>query len=63
MAARIPPSEITPRQTYLRRREFLTTTGAAIAALATGGLDAGLMAGATLAVTKRIVTTTEPPSP
>ncbi len=63
MAATIPPSEITPKQTYLRRREFLTTTGAAIAALATGGLDAGLIAGATLAVTKRTVTTTDPPSP
>jgi sulfoxide reductase catalytic subunit YedY len=62
MAARIPPSEITPRQTYLLRREFLTTSGAAIAALATGGLDAGLRAGATLAVTKRTVTTTDPPS-
>ena len=61
--ADISPSEITPKQTYLRRREFLASTGAAIAALATGGLGASLAAGDTLAVTKRIVTTTDPPTP
>jgi methionine sulfoxide reductase catalytic subunit len=60
--ADIRPSEITPKQVYLRRREFLATTGAAIAALATGGLDASLAAGDTLAVTKKIVTTTDPPT-
>ena len=35
--ANIPASEITPRSLYLRRREFLSATGAALAALATGG--------------------------
>jgi methionine sulfoxide reductase catalytic subunit len=59
----ISPSDITPKQTYLRRREFLASTGAAIAALAAGRLDAGLVAGDKLAVTKRTVTTTDPPTP
>jgi methionine sulfoxide reductase catalytic subunit len=58
--AGIAQSEITPKQTYLRRREFLASTGAAIAALATRGLDATLAAGDKLAVTKRTVTTTDP---
>jgi sulfoxide reductase catalytic subunit YedY len=61
--AGVSPSEITPKQTYLRRREFLASTGAAIAALAAGGLDATLAAADKLAVTKRIVTTTEALTP
>jgi sulfoxide reductase catalytic subunit YedY len=61
--ADIRPSEITPKQTYLRRREFLTATGGTIAALATGGLDAVFAAGDKLAVTKRVVTTTDPLTP
>jgi sulfoxide reductase catalytic subunit YedY len=56
-------SEITPKQIYLRRREFLTATGATIAALAAGGLETVLAAGDKLAVTKRVVTTTDPPTP
>jgi sulfoxide reductase catalytic subunit YedY len=61
--ADISPSEITPKQTYLRRREFLASTGAAIAALASGGLDTSLSAGDKLTVTKRVVTTTDAPTP
>jgi sulfoxide reductase catalytic subunit YedY len=60
--ADIPASEITPKQTYVRRREFLASTGAAIAALATAGLDAAFAAGDKLTVTKRTVTTTDPPT-
>jgi len=60
--AGISPSEITPRQTYLRRRDFLATTGAAIAALA-AGLDIRLVAGDKLPIAKRTVTTTDPPTP
>ena len=63
MSARIPSSEITPQQTYLRRREFLASTGAAIVALAAGGVDASAGAAATLAITKRVVTTTDAPTP
>jgi sulfoxide reductase catalytic subunit YedY len=59
----IRPREITPRQTYLHRREFLATAGAAVAALATGALDVGLTAGNPLTVAKRMVTTTDPPTP
>ena len=62
-ATDIPPSEITPQHIYLRRREFLASTGAAFAALATGGLGSGVAAGEKLAVTKRTVTTTDPPTP
>ena len=57
----IPSSEITPKRLYLRRREFLASTGAAIAALATGGLD--VRAAGSLAVAKRMVTTTDPATP
>jgi len=63
VSARIPSSEITPQQTYLRRREFLASTGAAIVALAAGGVDASAGAAATLAITKRVVTTTDAPTP
>src|SRR4051794_1740729 len=55
----IPASEITSKETYLRRREFLASTGAAIAALATCALDVSLSAADKLAVTKRVVTTTD----
>jgi len=61
--ADIPPSEITPKQTYMRRREFLAATGGTIAALAAGGFDAALAAGDKIAVTKRLVTTTDPLTP
>src|ERR1044072_6367329 len=59
----IPSSEITPKETYLRRREFLASTGATIAALATGALDVSLSAGEKLVVSKRTATTTDPPTP
>jgi sulfoxide reductase catalytic subunit YedY len=59
----IPPSEITPKQIYLRRREFLASTGATIAALATGALDVGLSAADKLTATRKLVTTTDPPTP
>jgi sulfoxide reductase catalytic subunit YedY len=59
----IPSSQITPRQVYLRRREFLASAGAAIAALATGGLEANSSTPETLLVTKRMVTTTDNPTP
>jgi methionine sulfoxide reductase catalytic subunit len=58
----ISPSEITPQHTYLCRREFLASAGATIAALALGGFDVSLAAGDKLAVTKRMVTTTDPPT-
>ena len=59
----IPSSEITPKWLYLRRREFLTATGAALAALATGGVGDSLAAAAALTITKKVVTTTDPPTP
>jgi methionine sulfoxide reductase catalytic subunit len=55
--------KVTPRDVYLRRREFLASSGAALAALAVGGFDAGLVAANTLVVTKRTATTTDPPTP
>src|SRR6266540_1349464 len=61
--ADISPLEITPHQTYLRRREFLASTGAAIAALATGALGGTVAAAEKLAVTKRTVTTQDPLTP
>jgi sulfoxide reductase catalytic subunit YedY len=61
--ADIRPSEITPKQTYLRRREFLASTGATIAALATGALDVNLSARDKLMVTRKLVTTPDPPTP
>ena len=59
----ISPSEITPRDTYVRRREFLTSGCTALAALAAGALDARLLAADTLVVTKKTATTTDPPTP
>jgi methionine sulfoxide reductase catalytic subunit len=61
----LPASEITPRDLYLRRREFLAAAGGAVAAVV-AGLDTRLSAqgnGAKLTVAKRLVTTTETPSP
>jgi sulfoxide reductase catalytic subunit YedY len=48
---------------YLQRREFLATAGRAIAALAVERFGARLLAADKLAVTKKIATTTDPPSP
>jgi sulfoxide reductase catalytic subunit YedY len=59
----ISPSDITPRDVYLRRREFLASAGSAIAAVAAERFGARLLAADRLAVTKKIVTTTDPPSP
>ena len=59
----IASSEITPKRLYLRRREFLTATGAALAALATGGVGDSLAAGTALTITKKVATTTDPPTP
>jgi sulfoxide reductase catalytic subunit YedY len=47
----------------MRRREFLASGGTALAALATGALDAGILAADTLVVTKKTATTTDPPTP
>jgi sulfoxide reductase catalytic subunit YedY len=57
------PSEITPRETYLRRREFLASAGSAIAAVAVERFGARLLAADTLLVTKKTATTTDPPTP
>jgi len=61
--ANIPASEITPRSLYLRRREFLSATGAALAALATGAFDATVTAGDALKITKKVATVSDPPTP
>jgi hypothetical protein len=47
----ISSSEITPRETYVRRREFLASGCTALAALAAGALDARLLAADSLVVT------------
>src|SRR5438132_6759907 len=51
----IPSSEITPRSTYMRRREFLAAVGAV------GGIAVvrGLALGDTLSTSNRMVTTTD----
>jgi sulfoxide reductase catalytic subunit YedY len=59
---RIPSSEITPKSIALDRRAFLASTAAALGALAMG-FDLQAASAATLPVTKKIVTTTDPPSP
>jgi len=60
-------SEVTPRPFYMRRREFLASSGTALAALALGGinagLDSGLAAANSLIVTKKTATTPDPPTP
>ena len=48
---------------YLQRRTFLATAGSAIAAVAVERFGGRLLAAEQLAVTKRIATTTDPPSP
>src|SRR5580765_1073728 len=58
---RVPPSEITPRSIYLRR-EFLASTGAALAALATRDLVASVAAAEKLSIVKKSVTTSDPPT-
>jgi sulfoxide reductase catalytic subunit YedY len=60
---RIAASEITPGALYLRRREFLAATGAAVAAFATRGIGAVLGAAGALTITKKVITTTDPPTP
>src|SRR5437867_1219395 len=57
-------SEITPKGLYMRRREFLTSAGAAVTALATGvfGNDAARAAGEKLSVVKKTITTSDPPT-
>jgi methionine sulfoxide reductase catalytic subunit len=59
----VPASEITPRETCLRRREFLASAAGAIAAVAAERFGARLVAADRLAVTKKITTTTDPPTP
>ena len=59
----IPAAEITPQSLYVHRREFLFSTGAAIAVLATGGLRSVLAAADPLAIARRMVTTTDPLTP
>jgi methionine sulfoxide reductase catalytic subunit len=59
----IASSEITPRETYRHRREFLTAAGSTLAALATGAFDVDLRAAEKLTITKRIVTTTDAATP
>src|SRR6516164_1676159 len=59
---KIPSSEITPKSIYLDRRTFLASTAASLSTLAIGFQD-GHAAAATLRVTKRVITTTDQPSP
>src|SRR5207249_2152647 len=60
----IASSDITPKQLYLNRREFLQAAGIGAAGAWTGALSTpASAAGEKLAVTKRVVTTTDPPSP
>jgi len=56
---KIPSSEITPKSIYLDRRTFLASTAASLSTLAIGFQDGH----ATLRVTKRVITTTDQPSP
>ena len=60
---RMPSREITPKEFYLRRREFLASAGAAFAAAAAGGLGEALAAGEALVIAKKSVTTTDPLTP
>ena len=59
----IPSSEITPKQTFWRRREFLAAAGSVIGALGTGGFAGDLRAAVTLPITRKVVTTTDTPTP
>ena len=58
MTQRIASSEMTPRDVYLRRREFI---GGAIASLALAGVP--LANAASLSFTKSAFSTNEPPTP
>ena len=58
----IPSSEITPKSICLDRRLFLASSAAALGALAMG-FEARDASAAALPVTKRLVTTSDPPSP
>jgi sulfoxide reductase catalytic subunit YedY len=55
-------SEVTPRKALVGRRHFLASAGAALAAVASGRIGAGASADS-LAVAKRVVTTTDPVTP
>ena len=55
-------SDVTPRRTYVGRRDFLASAGAALAGIAAGRLDIRASADS-LAVTKKLVTTTDPVTP
>jgi sulfoxide reductase catalytic subunit YedY len=56
----IPASEITPRRTYLRRREFLSSVGVALTALASGR---NAFAAERLPIARKIITTDDPLTP
>jgi sulfoxide reductase catalytic subunit YedY len=62
-APRIPASEITPREIYLRRREFLAAAGSVVASLAGGTFTVKVAGQGTLAVSKRVVTTEDAQTP
>jgi methionine sulfoxide reductase catalytic subunit len=65
-ASRVRASEITPKELYFNRREFLLSAGAGAVGALAGALTMGVdlaAAGDTLAIAKRVVTTTDPPSP
>ena len=53
---------ITPKETYFRR-EFLAAAGSVLGALAARGVDAHVAAANALAVTRRMLTTSDPPTP
>jgi sulfoxide reductase catalytic subunit YedY len=63
--ADIRSSEVTPKRTYLGRREFLQAAGFTAAAAATGALNVDLDAQARqkLNIVKRTLTTTDAISP
>jgi sulfoxide reductase catalytic subunit YedY len=58
-----PSSEITPRGVYLRRREFLASTVAAMAWWTVAGIAANAAESHALAISKRVVTTSDPLTP
>jgi sulfoxide reductase catalytic subunit YedY len=61
--ASVPASEITPKAIAVRRREFLTAAGATLAAIATRGAGAAFAAASALTITRKVITTTDPPTP
>jgi len=60
----VRPSEITPKRVYMRRRDFLASTGAAVGALGTRavGAEVAIAAGEKLTVVKRTATTNDSPT-